>query len=90
MISFERQLERRSKQEKNMPRETQLNFRSTKFRSTWVAQSVEHLTSAQIIISRFLGSNPMLGSLLSVQSHFRSSVSPFLSLLPPPKIKIKP
>ena len=33
-----------------------------------VAQSVEHHTLAQVMISRFVSSSPALGSLLSVQS----------------------
>ena len=35
---------------------------------TWVAQSVECLTSAQVIISRFTGSSPESGSVLTAQS----------------------
>ena len=42
----------------------------------WVAQSAEHLTSAQVVILRFVGSSPTSGSLLSVQS-------PLLILSPP-------
>ena len=34
----------------------------------WVAQSVEHLTSAQAMISPFVGSSPTLGSVLTAQS----------------------
>ena len=34
----------------------------------WVAQSVEHPTSAQVMISRSMGSNPALGSVLTAQS----------------------
>ena len=37
-------------------------------KAIWVAQSVEHLTSAQIMISQFLGSSPTLDSVLTVQS----------------------
>ena len=37
-------------------------------RSAWVAQSVEHPTSAQVMISQFMSSNPVLGSVLSVQN----------------------
>ena len=35
---------------------------------TWVAQSVEYLTSAQVMISQFMSSSPASGSLLSAQS----------------------
>ena len=35
---------------------------------TWVAQSVECPTSAQVMILWFLGSSPMLGSGLTAQS----------------------
>ena len=34
-------------------------------RSTWVAQSVKRLTSAQVMISQFVISNPASGSVLS-------------------------
>ena len=34
----------------------------------WVAQSVEHLTSAQVTTSRFRSSSPVLGSVLTAQS----------------------
>ena len=34
----------------------------------WVAQSVEHPTSAQVMISRFVSSSPMSGSVLTAQS----------------------
>ena len=39
---------------------------------TWVAQSVEHPTSAQVMISRFVSWSPASGSLLSVQSPLQS------------------
>ena len=32
---------------------------------TWVAQSVECLTSAQVMISEFVGARPMCGSALT-------------------------
>ena len=35
---------------------------------TWVAQSVEHPTSAQVMISLFVGSSPASGSVLTAQS----------------------
>ena len=34
----------------------------------WVAQSVEHLTLAQVTVSRFVGSSPMSGSVLTARS----------------------
>ena len=51
-------------------------------RGTWVAQSVEHLTSAQVTISYFMSSSPTLGSVLTAQSleSASGSVSPSLSL----------
>ena len=50
----------------------------------WVAQSVKHLTSAQVVISRFMGSSPVLGSVLTAQSlePASDSVSPSLSAPP--------
>ena len=32
---------------------------------TWVAQSVKHLTSAQVMILRFMGSSPVWGFVLT-------------------------
>ena len=42
---------------------------------TWVAQSVERLTLAQVMILRFVSSSPALGSLLSVQNPTWGSIS---------------
>ena len=36
----------------------------------WVAQSVERPTSAQVMISQFVGSSPVPGSVLTAQSCF--------------------
>ena len=49
---------------------------------TWVAQSVERPTSAQVMISRFVSSSPASGSVLTAQSlePASDSVSPSLSL----------
>ena len=49
---------------------------------TWVAQSVELLASAQVMISWFVGSSPTLGSVLTAQSleSALDFVSPTLSL----------
>ena len=41
---------------------------NTKVVGAWVAQLIEHWTSAQVIISRFMSSSPTLGLLLSAQS----------------------
>ena len=51
-------------------------------RGAWVAQSVKHPTSVQIVISRFVSSSPMLGSVLTAQSGepASDSVSPSLSV----------
>ena len=50
----------------------------------WLAQSVEHLTWAQVMISQFMGLSPALGSVLTAQSLEPAlhSVSP--SLCPSP------
>ena len=50
-------------------------------RGAWVAQSVERLTSAQVMISRFMGSSPTSGSVLTARSlePALDSVSPSLS-----------
>ena len=50
----------------------------------WVAQSVERLTSAQVMISRSVSSSPASGSVLISQSPepASDSVSPSLSALP--------
>ena len=47
----------------------------------WVAQSVEHLTSAQVMISRFVGLGPASGSVLTARSlePVSDPVSPSLS-----------
>ena len=54
-------------------------------RGTWVAQSVERRTSAQIMISRSLSSSPASGSVLTAQSlePASDSVSPSISAPPP-------
>ena len=51
----------------------------------WVAQLVERPTSAQVMISRSVGSSPALGSVLTAQSlePVSDSVSPSLSDPPP-------
>ena len=57
------------------------------FWGAWVAQSVKHPTSAQVMISRFMSSSPVSGSVLTARSlePVSESVSPSLSLpLPTP------
>ena len=58
------------------------NIFKTKFRGTWVAQSIKRLTSAQVMISQFVSSSPASGSVLTAQSlePASHSVSPSLSL----------
>ena len=54
-------------------------------RGAWVAQSVKHPTSAQVMISRFVGSSSTSGSVLTAQSlePALDSVLPPLSAPPP-------
>ena len=54
-------------------------------RGAWVAQSVKRPTSAQVVISRSVGSSPVSGSVPSVRSlePASDSVSPSLSAPPP-------
>ena len=49
----------------------------------WVAQLVEHLTLAQVVISRFMSSSPTLGSVLTAQSLEPASDCYPLSAPPP-------
>ena len=49
---------------------------------TWVAQSVGRLTSAQVMMSRFVGSGPPSGSVLTAPSLEPASDSVSLSLCP--------
>ena len=60
-------------------------------RGAWVAQSVKRPTSAQVMISRFVGSSPALGSVPTAQSlePASESVSPSLSAPPPPTLTQK-
>ena len=57
------------------------SFKNGMNRGAWVAQSVERPTSAQVMISWFVGSSPMSGSVLTAQSlePASDSVSPSLS-----------
>ena len=54
---------------------------STKPRGTWVAQSVKHVTQAQVMVSQFMDSSPTSGSVLTSQSlePASDSMSPSLS-----------
>ena len=59
-----------------------------------MAQSVKHPTLAQVMISRFMCSTPMLGSVLTAQSLEPASDSVFLSLsvslsVPRPPLSVK-
>ena len=57
-------------------------------RGTWVAQSVKCPTSVQVMISQFLGSSPVLGSVLTAQSLKPASDSVSPSLLAPPLLML--
>ena len=49
--------------------ENRMEFpQKTKSRGAWVAQLVKHLSSAQVMISWFMGSSPVLGPVLTAQS----------------------
>ena len=54
-------------------------------RGSWVAPSVKRLTSAPVMISRFVSSRPASGSVLTAQSlePVSDSLSPSLSLTLP-------
>ena len=58
------------------------DVRKSNVRGAWVAQSVGHPTSAQVMISQFVSSSPSLGSVLTAQSlgPASDSVSPSLSV----------
>ena len=57
-------------------------------RGAWVAQLVECPTSAQVMISRFVGSRPTSGSVLTAQSLERASDSVAPSLSAPPQLAL--
>ena len=52
------------------------------FRGAWVAQSVECLTSARVMMSAFMSSSPTWGWLLSAQSLLRILCLPLVGPLP--------
>ena len=56
-------------------------MKSNKWRGAWVAQSVKHPTSAQVMISQFVSSGPVSGSVLTARSlePASESVSPSVS-----------
>ena len=54
----------------------------------WVAQSVNHPTSAQVMISQFLSSSPTSGSVLTPQSLEPASDSVSSSLSAPPVLAL--
>ena len=55
-----------------------------KCRGTWVAQSVERPTLAQVMISQLMSSSPASGSVLTAQSLEPASASVSPSLSAPP------
>ena len=61
-----------------------LTFKKKHCGGAWVAQLVEHMTSPQVMISWFVSSSPVLGSVLTAQSlePASDSVSPSLSAPP--------
>ena len=58
------------------------------FRGAWVAHSVKCVTLAQVMISWFVGSSPISGSVLTAQrlKPASNSVSPSLSATPLPAL----
>ena len=59
-----------------------------KTRGAWVAQSVEHLTSAQVMISWSVGLSPTSGSVLMARSLEPASDSVPPSLSAPPLLML--
>ena len=45
-----------------------INLKFSQYGGAWVAQSVECLTLAQVMISQFVSSSPASGSMLTTQS----------------------
>ena len=60
----------------------------TVYGGTWVAQSVNLPTSAQVMISWFVGSSPTSGSVLTAQSLEPASDSVSSSLSAPPLLSL--
>ena len=70
---------------------THTHTHTQKDQGSWVAQSVKPLTSAQVMISQFVGWSPASGSVLTGQSldPALDSMSPSLSLpLPPLRLSL--
>ena len=63
-------------------------IKSKQFRGAWVVQLVKHMTSAQVMISQFVGSSPMSGSVLTAQSLEPASDSVYPSLSAPPQLAL--
>ena len=68
-----------------IPKPEQEPTKKENSRGAWVAQSVKQLTLAQVMTSRFVGSSPASGSVLTAWSlePASDSVSPPLSAPPP-------
>ena len=64
-------------------RGVEVTLKRLSLRGAWVAQSVKRPTSAQVMILRFVGSSPALGSVLTAQSLEPASDCVSLSLCPP-------
>ena len=64
------------------------NLSEKKRGDTWVAQLVQCLTSAQVMISWFVGSSPASGSVLTAQSLEPASDCVSLSLSAPPLLTL--
>ena len=60
------------------------SVRMTFPQGAWAAQSIKHLASVQVMVSRSVGSSPASGSVLAAQSlePTLDPVSPFLSAPP--------
>ena len=76
-------VEHRHKKEKDSIQLLELEYWKL-WQDTWVAQSVEHLTSAQVMISQLMSASPMSDSILSSESGacFGFCLSLSLSLCP--------
>ena len=68
--------------ENSLASSSKVKYIEKNIQGTWVAQSVQCLTSAQVVVSWFVGSSPASGSVLMVQSLLGIlSLSPPLSAL---------
>ena len=81
----EKKREIKAKEHNLKIREISDSLKRNNIRGTRVAQSVEHPTSAQVMISQSVGSSPASGSVLTAQSlePVSNPVSPSLSAPPP-------